>query len=119
MKTTYDNLPEQVDYLISEILKIKEILLARIKKPEEVPKYLTLEEAIAFLLTNRIPMSKSKLYKLTSSDGIPYFKVGNKLLFCIEDLEQWLNNQIIKKEISYASSDFSIIKSAQKKILNN
>jgi excisionase family DNA binding protein len=106
-----------MDYLISEVLVIKEILLARIEKPEEVPKYLTLKEAIAFLLTNRIPMSKSKLYKLTSSDSIPYFKVGNKLLFSIEELEQWLNNQITKKGISCPSSNLSIIKSAQNKLL--
>lgn len=105
-----------MDNLISEVLTIKEILLARIKKPEEVPKYLTLEEAIEYLLTNKIPMSKSKIYKLTSSDSIPYFKVGNKLLFSIEELEQWMNNQITKKGISCPSSVFPIIKSAQNKL---
>ena len=79
MKTTNDNLLEQIDYLISEVLVIKEILIPRIKKPEEVPKYLSVEEAIALSLEKRIPMSFSKLYKLTATNGIPYNKAGNKL----------------------------------------
>lgn len=116
METTHDNLPKQMDNLISEVLIIKKILLARIEKPEEVPKYLTLEEAIAFLMKSKIPMSESKIYKLTSSGNIPYFKVGNKLLFSIEELEQWMNNQITKKGISCPSSTFPIIKSAQNKL---
>ena len=115
MKTSHDNLPSQVDILLEQVLVIKEILLQRIEKPEEVPKFLSLEEVIAFLLANRIPMSKSKLYKLTSSDSIPNFKVGNKLLFSKDDLEQWLDNQIIKKGNSCPSSNLSIIKSAQNK----
>lgn len=118
MGTTYDNLPEQVDYLISEILKIKETLLARIKKPEEVPKYLTLEEAIAFLLANRIPMSKSKLYKLTSTNEIPHRKTGNKLIFHSEELSEWCNNQIINPSDCTQNSSLSIIKSALKKRTN-
>ena len=115
MKTTNDNLLEQIDYLISEVLVIKEILIPRIKKPEEVPKYLSAEEAIALSLEKKIPMSFSKLYKLTATNGIPFNKVGNKLIFCNEELEQWLNDQIIKKEIGCPSSNLSIIKSDQNK----
>jgi len=115
METTFDNLPKQIDYLISEVLVIKEILLKRIKKPEEVPKYLTLSKALSFLMEQGYSISKSKLYKLTSSNCIPYHKAGNKLLFCLEELEVWLNNQINKKEVECLYTNLSIVKSAQQK----
>ena len=38
-KTTYDTLPGQIDYLIQEVLEIKDILMDRIEKPEEIPKF--------------------------------------------------------------------------------
>ena len=38
MKTDYNNLPERIDYLISEIAGIKELLTQRIRNPEEIPK---------------------------------------------------------------------------------
>ena len=31
--TTYDTLPERIDYLISEIREVKELLTQRIEKP--------------------------------------------------------------------------------------
>jgi hypothetical protein len=115
MKTTHNNLPEQVDYLISEIFKIKEILLSRIKKPEEIPKNMTLEEAILFLQREKIPMSKSKLYKLTSSNKIPYRKAGTKLIFYSGELSQWCNNQIINPSEIIYNSTLPIINNSLKK----
>jgi hypothetical protein len=38
MTTTQENLPMQIDFLISQVGVIQEILLKRIIKPEEVPK---------------------------------------------------------------------------------
>lgn len=116
MATTYDNLPEQIDFLISEILVIKEILLNKDKKNEVTPRYLHLEKALSLLNERGYIMSKSKLYKLTSSNAIPNQKVGNKLVFCLEELEQWINNQINNKERTNIDSNFSIIRSAQQKL---
>ena len=48
-RTTYDTLPEQIDYLISEIREVKELLIQRIEKPEEIPKYLDKEQALRYL----------------------------------------------------------------------
>ena len=45
-KTTYDTLPGQIDYLIQEVLEIKDILMARIEKPEEIPKFMNKEQAL-------------------------------------------------------------------------
>lgn len=113
MKTTFDTLPQQIDFLLAEVLNIKEVLLNRLEKPEEIPKYLTMESALSFLRKRAYPMSKSKMYKLTSSSGIPYRKMGNKLLFCSNELEQWCNDQVENRGDSKPFSNVSIIKSAQ------
>ena len=48
-KTSYDTLPERIDYLIQEISEIKNILMNRIEKREEIPKYLSTENVLAYL----------------------------------------------------------------------
>ena len=118
METNHANFFLQMDYLISEVLVIKEILIPRIKKTDEDPKYLTLEEAIAFLHEKRIRISESKLYKLTSSNKIPFCKAGNRLIFYSEELTKWSNNQIINPSESKQTSSLTIIKSALKKETN-
>lgn len=52
-KTSYDTLPERIDYLIQEISEIKNILINRIEKREEIPKYLSTENALAYLKKDR------------------------------------------------------------------
>ena len=47
-KTTYDTLPGQIDYLIQEVLEIKDILMARIEKPEEIPKFMNNNSSLNF-----------------------------------------------------------------------
>ena len=84
--TTYDTLPERIDYLISEIGEVKELLMQRIEKPEEIPKYLSLEQALLYLEKKGFLVSKSKLYKMTSGDIIPCHKNGNRIYFLPEEL---------------------------------
>ena len=93
-KTSYDTLPERIDYLIQEISEIKNILTNRIEKREEIPKYLSTENALAYLKKTGFPMSKSKLYKLTSYGRIPFHKSGNTLLFIPEELDKWCESDI-------------------------
>ena len=108
MKTDYNNLPERIDYLISEIAGIKELLTQRIRNPEEIPKYLDINQALLYLGKLGFLISRSKLYKLTSGNNIPCHK-----------LDSWLSSQIEKKsETSQNFSDQSkqfIIKTAQYK----
>ena len=112
MKTDYNNLPERIDYLISEIAGIKELLTQRIRNPEEIPKYLDINQALLYL-------GKSKLYKLTSGNNIPCHKSDNRIYFFPQELDSWLSSQIEKKsETSQNFSDQSkqfIIKTAQYK----
>ena len=120
MITTQENLPLQIDFLISQVGVIQEILLKRIIKPEEVPKKkLTFNDTLSYFLKQGYKMSKSRLYKLTASNSIPNYKIGNKLLFCVEELDQWLNKQIVRNENDSLQTNLSIIKSAQFKTKNN
>jgi len=115
-KTTYDTLPERMDYLISEISEIKELLTQRGEKPEEIPKYLSLEQAKCYLEKKGFLVSKSKLYKMTSGNSIPCHKNGNRNYFFPEELDKWLNEQIIgKNETSDFISVQTMIKKAQRK----
>ena len=93
-KTSYDTLPERIDYLIQEISEIKNILMNRIEKREEIPKYLSTENVLAYLKKTGFPMSKSQLYKLTSCGRMPFHKSGNTLLFIPEELDKWCEDKI-------------------------
>lgn len=57
MRTDYNNLPEQIDYLISEIKEVKEILSQRIGKPEEIPKFLSVEQLKHYLYQQGVLIS--------------------------------------------------------------
>ncbi len=112
--TTFNNLPERMDCLISEVFELKRILIQRIEKPEEIPKYLNTEKALVYLKKIGFPMSKSRLYKLTANRKIPFHKSGNTLLFSMEEISQWCEDDIHAKNNKNISNQF-IIKTAQKK----
>jgi len=116
MITTQENLPMQIDFPISQVGVIQEILLNGTPKPENVPKkYLTLDESLSYFSKLGYKMSKSRLYKLTSSNNITNYKIGNKLLFCMDELDQWLDCHVNKNKNGCFQTDFSIVKSAQLK----
>ena len=118
-KTSYDTLPERIDYLIQEISEIKNILINRIEKREEIPKWLNKEQALKYIQKQGYKLSASKLYKLSATDNIPCHRSGRNLYFFAEELDKWLNNQI--EEEGKTSQNLStqsiqlIIKSAQQR----
>ncbi len=112
--TTFNNLPERMDCLISEVLELKQILSQRIEKPEEIPKYLNTEKALVYLKKIGYPISKSKLYKLTANGEIPFHKSGNTLLFKMEEISQWCEEDIHTNNNKEHYNQL-IIKTAQKK----
>ena len=81
---TFDSLPAAVMKLSEKVDLIR----------EEIPKYLSTENALAYLKKTGFPMSKSKLYKLTSYGRIPFHKSGNTLLFIPEELDKWCESDI-------------------------
>ena len=69
-------------------------------------KVLTLEETVIYT-----GLSKSYLYKLTSSRKIPHYKPhGKHLYFDREELEQWLlqNRSKTNKEIEMEALDYLV-----------
>ena len=110
-KTSYDTLPERIDYLIQEISEIKNILMNRIEKREEIPKWLNKEQALKYIHKQGYKLSSSKLYKLSATDNIPCHRTGRNLYFFAEELDKWLSDQIEEKTQSIQL----IIKSAQKR----
>ena len=106
-KTSYDTLLERIDYLIQEISEIKNILTNRIEKKEEIPKYLSTENALAYLKKTGFPMSKSQLYKLTSCGRMPFHKSGNTLLFIPEELDKWCEDKI--QTVSHEENELQLL----------
>lgn len=74
--------------LLQKIESIKQLLFDQVINQKRI---LNLEESSKFL-----GISKSDLYKRTSSNGIPFFKPSGKLIYFLrEDLESWmLSNRI-------------------------
>ena len=64
--------------------------LPRREAPTPSKRLLTVAQA-----SDRLSMSKSYLYILTSQRRIPHHKIGSRLLFTEEQLEQWLTRQRI------------------------
>ncbi|WP_025068549.1 helix-turn-helix domain-containing protein [Bacteroides gallinarum] len=95
-KTDYNTLPEQIDYLIQEIEEIKSMLSSKMDKPENIPKYLDIDQALAYMRNLGFPISKSKLYKLTSGCHIPHSKSNSRVYFQPQELENWVSSQINK-----------------------
>ena len=54
-------------------------------KPMEDMKFLDIK-----LLTKRIHLSKSTIYKRVSENTIPHIKLGTRTLFEIEQIDQWV-----------------------------
>lgn len=79
-----------MEKLLSEIEALKLLLKANVNK-----KALTLEEVAAYT-----GLSKSYLYKLTSTGGIPCYKPRSKMVYFDRDeIDTWLlQNRIKTKE---------------------
>jgi excisionase family DNA binding protein len=71
--------------LLGAIRGIVQDEISTIHKPQPQKPFLTLEEAVSF-----IGLSKSNIYRLTSTRQIPHIKCGGKLLFSREEITVWL-----------------------------
>ena len=113
-----ESINKKLDMLTCEVLSLKMLLDEQIKhkEPSPTPKYLSLEKLIQYLeSTKGIKVSKSTIYKMTSTSGIPSHKAGNKLVFMKCEIDAWIDNRLEQKE-SNKSINNTLVKSAQKKI---
>jgi excisionase family DNA binding protein len=73
--------------ILSQLSEIKEILAEKDRQP------LTLEEAASYLR-----LSKSYIYKLTSSGMIPHYKPEGKLIYFEKaELDEWIFRNRVSK----------------------
>lgn len=83
---------------ISDIMSI----LERIHQEENKERIaLNTIEAISFVRTKGIPMSKSRLYKMVTKKEctLPHRRAGPRLIFYANELELWCESQIIPPRI--------------------
>ncbi len=106
---SFENLPAAVSKILLDITEIRKVLLQKHKREPTHNELLSVEKTIIFLSENGYLLSKSKLYKLTSSQKIPHSKLNNKLIFNKQDLASWLELQIVKRPNNQTES---VIRSA-------
>ena len=103
----FEKLPVAVSLILKEVEEIKRMLINNKPSSQLDTKRMSTNEAIKFIVEKGFPISKSKLYKLTSEGKIPHEKFGMRVLFKQDNLVAWMqekNNQIInygKQSILY------------------
>lgn len=107
--------------IVAEEGKLRTIVQEEVSKlfsARQEPKIeidtITLTDALALLLEHGYPMSKAKLYKLTSSGSIPCRKFGQKLVFSRKDILSWAERQTKPKDNSSEIS-LTLARSARRK----
>lgn len=117
MNLNFEKLPHAIGKLISEVDEIKKMLIAgKNHQSKNVSKKLSLESAIEFLSGEGYTISKSKIYKLSSTRKIPFDKFGKRLVFDQLELINWLKCQTVSSNEIYIKSHNSVVLSASKKL---
>lgn len=91
---------QKQDAILEKLSQIEKLL------SERTDEVLTFEQACQFL-----DLSKSHLYKLTSTAQIPHYKPnGKRVYFSKRELEEWLLRNPVKTnaEIDEAASDYIV-----------
>lgn len=110
----FNTLPLAVSELLTLTRELKSILLSDHAKNEATKQYMNATKARNYITEQGIPMSESKLYKLTAQKGIPFRKVGDRLVFSATELQGWCEKQLIDSRTSQNDAVLSIVKSAQR-----
>lgn len=94
--------------------ELSKAIPTHITQKEEIDS-ITLDSAIIYLEEQGYPVSKAKMYKLTSSEEIPCRKFGQKLVFSRKDLLFWAEAQS-KPKNSKLEAIKTLAESAKRKI---
>ncbi len=87
---------------INEILNALADLLAekyfermddRIRKIPELRRLITAKEASQYL-----SLSTDTVYRMAASKKLPYLKIGDRVLFDIKSLDQWVEKNLIREK---------------------
>lgn len=84
-------------------------LLNNKPEPQQLPDRCTFDDALEIT-----GVSKSKLYKLTSSNEIPHKRYGNRLIFSRKELAEWVESQTVDSHDT-GSITVALARSARRK----
>lgn len=112
----FENLPLFVGLIFKDVEEIKRMLTSNMPRSEPDAKRLSISEAVKFFLEKGFPISKSKLYKLTSEEKIPFEKFGMRVLFKKDKLIEWIENEMNLSTKSDSKYVMTLANSARKKI---
>lgn len=69
-------------------------------KAPETKRVLNIDEAVAYIRKCGYSISKSSVYKMTSSgsETIPFYRLGEKkLAFKIDELDEWIGSKMTRR----------------------
>jgi excisionase family DNA binding protein len=66
----------------------------RIKKIPELKRLITAKEASQYL-----SLSTDTIYRMATSKKLPYLKIGDRVLFDIKSLDQWVEKHLIREKV--------------------
>lgn len=113
---SFEVMPKAIGMLLEEVAEIKKLLA--FKPPREpIEKKLSIEMAIKVFEDKGIKISKSKLYKLTSKQKIPFIRFNQRLIFEKSELIEWIEMETKRTDTRYKSIEI-ISKSAISKLNN-
>ncbi|MEO8947315.1 MAG: hypothetical protein ABI308_02830 [Mucilaginibacter sp.] len=114
IETNHLNFTQKIDLLIAQLDVVKKLVEKNIS-PDVVIDKLNLDEAIKFMASQGCYISKSLIYKLTSTNVIPVQRCGRKLIFDRNELLQWCKDRMspvsLEKEVT-----INLAKTATKKM---
>ncbi|OXB18869.1 hypothetical protein B0A80_20425 [Flavobacterium tructae] len=111
---SFEKMPQILGKLVEEFSELKTLLTFKTTQ-ESREKKLSMEMAIKVMAEEGVEISKSKLYKLTSSKQIPFYRFNQRLVFERSELIDWINEQIKSSNQSNNAIEF-IAKSANNKL---
>ena len=65
----------------------------RVKKIPELRRLITAKEASQYL-----SLSTDTIYRMASLKKLPYLKIGDRVLFDIKTIDQWIERHLIKEK---------------------
>lgn len=103
----HNNLPDAVGLLLQKVENLENLLQLK-----QTPQVIVNDRINLLEACNLTGYGKSKIYKLTYSDGIPHKLLGNRLVFSRSELLAWLETNTKARNTKSKSVLSSIAESA-------
>lgn len=104
--------PEELKSMLIEVIRD----YFEVKPDNDIlPDMLSLDDALILLKSNGYPTSKSKAYKLTAANEMPYRKYGTRFVFSRTELLAWAASKSMLMRDNSSDGILAIARSAKKK----